>query len=512
MTMRAACYARVSSLLQRDRETIASQLRVLPEFVASRGWTLAGTYSDDGHTAKAGHLAARSGLAAMLRDAAAGAFDVVVVVDVDRLTRSEDLTERGAILGGLQRAGVKVAIATTGQILDLSDSMGDLMGSLGAYFAAEWARKHRARIVEGKLTAIARGKKPAGPTPYGYRYDRASGVWSVHEDEAAIVREVFERCRAGETGARIAADLTARGVSRPWGGAWSRERIYGMILQPAYRGEWVAHKARRLVVPTPRIVSDELWFATKDREASLARRLRGLRRTKHAYLVEALAICGCCGAPIGVASASTGGRRVPSPARYVCARRRRPDAAGRCAMRYWLASEVDERVWSALRELVADPQRIERAARAARGAARDDGATWERDLEAAGRRIATLARTEAAILARFRRGAISEAAMDIELAAAARDRAMAAQQVDAAKRARFAAGRVVAQATALEALIAELRARVDAATPEERRALAVAMLAPGAVTLTMERIELAVRLQAPPAAPHAGVGLVSAAG
>jgi hypothetical protein len=46
-----------------------------------------------------------------LRDAAAGRFDVVVVADIDRLTRSEDLGERGAILGALQRAGVCVASA-----------------------------------------------------------------------------------------------------------------------------------------------------------------------------------------------------------------------------------------------------------------------------------------------------------------------------------------------------------------------------------------------------------------
>jgi DNA invertase Pin-like site-specific DNA recombinase len=45
---RAAIYARVSSAAQRDRDTIAAQLRDLPAFVAAQGWTLAGTYVDDG--------------------------------------------------------------------------------------------------------------------------------------------------------------------------------------------------------------------------------------------------------------------------------------------------------------------------------------------------------------------------------------------------------------------------------------------------------------------------------
>jgi hypothetical protein len=41
------------------------------------------------HSARAGKLAKRDGLAPLMRDAQAGAFDVVVVVDLDRLTRSE---------------------------------------------------------------------------------------------------------------------------------------------------------------------------------------------------------------------------------------------------------------------------------------------------------------------------------------------------------------------------------------------------------------------------------------
>src|ERR1700733_4413942 len=105
--MRAVIYARVSSALQRERETIASQMRVLPEFVTRQSWELVrplDTYVDDGRTAKAGHLEARTGLSALLRDAALGLFDVVVVMDVNRLTRSEDLAERGMILGALQRA------------------------------------------------------------------------------------------------------------------------------------------------------------------------------------------------------------------------------------------------------------------------------------------------------------------------------------------------------------------------------------------------------------------------
>jgi DNA invertase Pin-like site-specific DNA recombinase len=114
--VRAVVYARVSSSAQRDRHTIASQVRTLPEWVAAQGWTLvrpADHYVDDGRTAKAGALHKREAFRRLLADAEARAFDVVVVVDFDRLTRSEDLEERGMVLGTFQRSCVRVAHGLT---------------------------------------------------------------------------------------------------------------------------------------------------------------------------------------------------------------------------------------------------------------------------------------------------------------------------------------------------------------------------------------------------------------
>src|SRR3569833_2470564 len=166
--VRAVSYARVSSLAQRERHTIASQISTLPAFVALRGWHLAkpaDTYVDDGHTAKAGFLLQRAAFARLMADAARGEFDVVVVVDLDRLTRSEDLKERGEVLGAFQRAGVQLAISAPGQVLDLRSSVGDLMSGLGTFFAAKTNRKHRERITRGKKKTNHKDKKPTRPTP-----------------------------------------------------------------------------------------------------------------------------------------------------------------------------------------------------------------------------------------------------------------------------------------------------------------------------------------------------------
>lgn len=207
--MRAAIYARVSSAAQRDAHTIENQLRVLPVYVAAQGWTLAGTYVDDGRSAKAGQLEKRDGFARLLADAKLRAFDVLVVVDVDRLTRTNDMIERAEILGPFQRLGIDIVTVSGGRF-DLDSLAGGLYVDLQARFAAEENRKRAERIKAGKARAIAEGRKPAGPTPFGLSYSRTTGVWSLDAPAAAIVREIFRRVGLGESCVQVADDLIAR--------------------------------------------------------------------------------------------------------------------------------------------------------------------------------------------------------------------------------------------------------------------------------------------------------------
>jgi site-specific DNA recombinase len=503
--MRTVGYARVSSKAQSERQTIEGQLRVIDAFVTRQGWQLVRplrTYVDDGRTAKAGHLGKRDGFAELVRDAGAGVFDVVVVFDLDRLTRSEDITERGEIIGSLQRAGVQVAIATTGQVLDLRSSMGDLFQSLQTFFAADWLRKHRERIMAGKLRAIAEGRKPAGPTPFGYSYDRSAG-WSVRAEHAELVLEMFRRVVAGEACSSIGDDLAERGMRRPRGGDWSMERVWQIVTSRTYLGTWVADKHRGLTVAVPQIVPDELWYAA---QASLARhRKRGLRRTKHIYLLEALAVCEFCGGPIHV---SSHGARVPST--YVCRRRRRPQRGQLpCTLPHRRSSDVDESVWTALRSVLEREDLLERAVAQRSADTGADRQAWARDLEDARARLGRLQEVEAALMARFRRGLISEGAMDTELAAAARERAMLGRQVDAARQGARAAHADAARLRSARADVDAMRRRLRSQSAAVRRGLVVALLGQTPVIMSAKEVRAMVRLRL---APALAVGSLGSAG
>lgn len=492
--LHAGIYARVSSADQRDRHTIESQLVELPAWAAAQGWKVVDTYVDDGRTAKSGHLEKRDGLARLLADAAAGRFSIVVVVDLDRFTRAEDLIERAAILGALQRAGVKVAIPGAG-VQDLNTFAGDMYATLHTAFAAQWLRQHREKITRGKRRAISNGKKPAGPTPFGYSYNRTApsgeAAWSIDEAQAEVVREIYRRVAAGETCSEIADDLTARGVARTRSCEWPRERVYAIVRAKTYLGRWVADKARGLAVPVPRIISDELWQAADQRLDRNKR--RGGARSRRVYLLEKIARCELCGAPVGIATAI---QATGTPARYLCTHRRRPPrGVDRCKLPYVEVDELDSELWSAIVDALSRPDLVDDELRRRAAAAAGDGELWRKNAAAARAKLADLDRASAVVLRQSSRGRIPESVLEAELDRIARDRTMAQHQLDAAERAGAATSTTAQDAMDLQAALEIIRPRLTALDPAERQALVRELLGDDAIIVgpVATRVRLGLR-------------------
>ena len=490
--MRAAVYLRVSSDKQARAGTIDSQRREVPARCEREGWAIVKTYADDGASAATGNLANRPGMLALLRGAEAGAFDVVAAYDLDRLTRA-DLLERSLILGTLARAGVQVA-TVTGGLIDLASVGGEITAMVQARGAADWLDKHRARVRAGKLTAISRGGKPAGPTPYGYTYDRGAKAWGIDDAQAAIVREVFARLAAGSTCEEIAADLNAAGSRAVRGQAWTRHRVWSLTRRPYYHtGRWLADKARGLSVAVPPLLEAATWEAAH--AVLIAAGKRGLRRTRHVYLLEGRATCGLCGAAIHIQSA-TGGFPF---AQYVCSRRKCPVGAPCPAPRIATAG-LDARLWDELAELVACDRIAEGVARRLRnGTPATDAASQAARARA---ELSRLDRAEALLLERVDR--ITPAALDRQLASLATARTAAVGLLRAAEDQARAQRVTMAAVATLDVALADLRAAMPLATPAERRELAGILL--GDVEIGAEAVSATVHL------PHVGLSLVPRAG
>jgi hypothetical protein len=361
--------------------------------------------------------------------------------------------------------------------------------------------------VQGKITAIQRGRKPSGPTPYGLAYERATGAWSVHPERGPIVVEIFERVAAGESCIAIAEDLDRRGVP-PARLGWTRHGVWQILRKRYALGEWTVDKRKRLTMEVPPIVSEATWQQAQ--EALLRHGKRGLRRTRHLYLLEGIAVCGSCGEPIAIRSGVTSWRGTRNPAAYVC-KGRKYEARGRtrCSALILPVADADARAWAALCRELADPALAEYVgAELERRAATGPG-LWEDDVRTARRHLDKLERVETALLARFRKELIDEAALDTELAAIRRERSAARLQLETATRAVSAAAGESARYEGARARLEALAAHLPAATPEDRRALIVDLVPRGGVVFTGREIRVTAFLPLEEAASLDGSGTVA---
>ena len=432
--MRAAIYLRNSDARQAIAGTQEGQLAAAKARAIQLGAEIVGLYSDEGKSAKTGQLKHRGDFARLVADARAGRLDVVIVANIDRLTRTESFAELGAIYGPLQDAGVKVA-TTEGQILDLNSPDGQLLAMFEAWRSGRENAARRERTLRGRARTAAAGKPP-GRAPWGLRYVAGEG-WQLTE-VAATVKEMFERIAKGDSTEVIASDLHHRGVAPPGAdyrrrkaASWRRSTVYDLVVREVYRGRWKAN--RDVVVVVPAIVDDRLWEAAQ--EALLVAKKRGLRRTRHVYLMEGIGRCELCQGRVNIHvtwDKRVGGKKIYRY--YLCENRRRARYGERCVLPLLRVEDVDARIWAAVSTFVSRPDLVAEVIAKRDGVAGGDAQRAAADLDGWQRQLDRIGELETDALDLCRRGVLSREARDRELVKIARQRRVLEQQIETARK------------------------------------------------------------------------------
>ncbi len=325
---RAALYARYSSDNQ-NAASIADQVRLCREQAEREGWNVVETYQDA--AVSGASVTLRPGVQALLQDALAGRFDVVLAEALDRVSR--DQADVATLFKHLRFAGVEIVTLAEGAICELHVG---LKGTMNALFLKDLAAKtHR-----GLRGRVEQGKSGGGLC-YGYDVVKQSntdgeplrGARSINAAEAEIVRRVFRDFAAGVSPRAIARRLNAEGIPGPAGKLWidttlrgHARRGTGLINNELYIGRLVWNRLRYMKdpasgkrvsrlnppeqwivkeVPELRIVDDALWQAVKERQAVLAITYAPAIKAGHAErlnrthrpraLLSGLVFCGSCG-------------------------------------------------------------------------------------------------------------------------------------------------------------------------------------------------------------------------
>ncbi|MDD5308698.1 MAG: recombinase family protein [Deltaproteobacteria bacterium] len=351
--VRCAVYTRKSTSvgLNQDFNSLDAQRGACLEYIARRehdGWqALAEAYEDGGFT---GANLDRPGMQRLLADADAGLIDVVVVYKVDRLSRS--LLDFARLMARFQESDT--AFVSVTQNFSTADAMGRLTLNMLMSFA-EFEREMISERTRDKMGAARRrGKWTGGLVPLGYRAVEKKLV--VDEDEAAVVREVFDLYIELGSAMRVAQKLNNLGRpkrARSHKGVttvhpWSHANVLGILKHPIYVG-LVRAGDETFPGEHTAIVAEERF---EQANAILGGRLRPTAPQVRSdeYLLAGLLRCAHCGGALTPVSTSPHGKRYRY---YRCVT---IDKFGRhaCPAGQLRAEAIEEFVVDRLRETAAD--------------------------------------------------------------------------------------------------------------------------------------------------------------
>jgi site-specific DNA recombinase len=350
---RAALYARVSTDDQVEKYGLPAQLRELHALAERKGYEVLGKFIDEGHS---GATLDRPQLTRLREVVRAGAVDVVLILDPDRLAR--DLYLQLLLDREMDKAKVRVEYVTVAfEATPAGTMFRQFKGAIAQYERAVISeRTQRGRVekaLRGQVEKALRGQVACGPYAFGYRPDPKSpcGV-VVHEGEAATVRLIFRLFVEERLGARsVSEEMRRLGVAPPRSTRWDRRTIRRILTTRTYLGEWIYTPAKGapIVVPVPAIVTPELVERARQQLARNRSVLVG-RTSPFVYLLRGLLRCGACGH-------RWAGSAWEHAERYRVYRCNGRDRIYRppCAVPTIKADRLEGRVWEAVAGILRDP-------------------------------------------------------------------------------------------------------------------------------------------------------------
>lgn len=180
--MRCALYCRVSSSDQR----CDLQLRELREYVATRGWQIAGEFVDEGVS---GRKASRPALDKLMAAACLRRFDAVAVWKLDRWGRS--VIDSIKSIQELVSLGIRFIAATQNIDTDQSNPMSQFFLHVMSAFAEMEVALIRERTIAGVRAARANGKQLGRPK----RVFRRDEVVRLRDEQGLSWRAIAKELR-----------------------------------------------------------------------------------------------------------------------------------------------------------------------------------------------------------------------------------------------------------------------------------------------------------------------------
>ncbi len=235
----AAIYSRVSTEDQAIEGTsLDSQTAACKRYAESNGYRVLSELREE----RSGATLNRPRLDDLRDMVKQGLVQVVIVYKLDRLSR--DTGHTLTLLNEFRKAGVEFKTATA-EVEDTAEGrmMLTMLSAMAEYERTQFIDRTR-RGKEQK----ARSGKFVGTmfTPYAYRYVVGEGRLELVEEEAHVVRQMFEWVvNEGLSLRGVARRLNVLGVTLPRGGqVWRQSSVRSILRNHAYTGTFFWNKTR----------------------------------------------------------------------------------------------------------------------------------------------------------------------------------------------------------------------------------------------------------------------------
>ena len=328
--MIAAIYARKSTEqtgVSDEEKSVARQIEHAKLYAAKKGWTIAEEYVfvDDGISGA--EFVKRPGFIRLMNALKPRpSFQVLIMSEESRLGREQ--IETAYALKQIMDAGVRVFFYLEDRERTLDSALDKMMLSLTG-FASEMERERAKQRTYDAMLRKARAGHVTGGKTFGYdnrdvlsEGHRLYVLRVVNQQEAAIVRQIFDMYAGGLGITRIAKCLNAEGVLAPRQSprGWAPTAVREILHRPLYKGEivWNQHqkivrggtKKRRqreekdwirLDAPELRIITPDLWNTVQARLLKKKGKGRSVFRDQDSkYLLTGMARCAHCGGPMTI--------------------------------------------------------------------------------------------------------------------------------------------------------------------------------------------------------------------
>lgn len=306
-----AIYTRVSTTDQaREGHSLEEQEKRLRAMCEANGYEVYKVYTDAGISGKSTEN--RPAYIQMLKDMRKHKFNLILAFKMDRLSRS--IIDFEEFFNEIKKYNCSVEFLC--EKIDTSGAAGMMFARILGIFAQFERELIQERTIIGVESAVDKGHF-GGKAPLGYRHKldetgkEKLKEWEIFEDEAKIVREIFNLCSNGNTYFQISTILKKKypkviskyvldeetNEKTPIYRQWSDGSISTILNNKCYIGIYehrktIETKETRIIEDkVPQIISEDLFY---DCQEVISRNSRNYYRSKN-YLFMQKVKCPNCG-------------------------------------------------------------------------------------------------------------------------------------------------------------------------------------------------------------------------